>query len=122
VSTLVTILDSPSASPTPTPAPTATATPMPTLGKPIELQAQNVASLKIPKSIKVSGKFTVAKFSSAGLPIKMLASGNCSVVSSAKNFTVTATKKTGNCKLKVSNTGNDSYLALNQQVTVKVTR
>ena len=123
VSTVVTILGTPNPGPTPTPTPIAIATPMPTAGnKPVALLSQNVASLKIPKSIKTGGKFTVAKISPAGLPVKIAAKGSCSVVSTTKGFIVTAAKQVGNCTLKISSSGNGSYLPLSGQVTVKVTR
>jgi hypothetical protein len=123
ISTLVTILTSPT--PTATPTPSATEPPTPTVtAAPVIAQkmVQNVTSLKIPKKLKVGSKFTFAKSVSKGLTSKASASGACKISSGRTTFTVTAFRKTGTCNLTVSNGGSATYFPLKAKFALKVVR
>ncbi len=125
ISTLVTILVSPSPTATPTPAPTAAPVVMPAPTPthiPVDLRVQNVAGLKIPKSVKVGAKFSFGKVIPAGLAVKASASGSCKVSTSASGYNVTAAKAAGVCKLTLTNQGNGTFMPVNTQVLVKVLR
>jgi hypothetical protein len=119
ISTVVTILVSPS--PTPTPAPVVMPAPTPT-HIPVDLRVQNVAGLKIPKTVKVGAKFSFGKAIPVGLAVKATASGSCKLSSSATGYTVTAAKTAGVCKLSLTNQGSGTFMPLNTQLSVKVVR
>ena len=85
-------------------------------------KAQSIASLKLPKTLKLGQSVSFSRTASSALAIKATVVGSCKITALAKTYRLTAQGASGNCTVTLSNAGNAKFLPLNSVVAIKLTK
>lgn len=85
-------------------------------------QVQSIASLKLPKTLRIAKSVSFSRTLPSGLALKATVSGKCKLTATAITYRLTATASKSTCTVRLSNPGNDTYLPLNTSLAIKLAR
>ncbi len=85
-------------------------------------QAQSIASLKLPKAIKVGKTFSFSRKADSGLSLTAKVSGGCKLATTSSTYRLTATSSGSVCRLTLSNQGSQTWLPFSSISVVRTSR
>lgn len=85
-------------------------------------KTQSIASLKLPKTLKVGRTFVFSRTADSGLALTARVSGRCKLTATASTYRLTAKAAPATCRLTLSNQGGQAWLPISFATIIKTSK